>query len=276
MIPLALACIAIAGGADRITAGDLGLQGVDAAAVVGLAPAPGVQRVFRVAELQRIAARLQATAAPESDVCVERRTVVLDAARLMEAMQKQSPDARIEVIDFSRVRVPEGELEFPLSGLRQTADGGYWSGFVRYAGGRRFLVWAKVKVRTSSARVVAAEALKPGQVLAASQLRIETRDEFSTAPPVVSIEDAVGKVLRRAVPAGAEIQQQWLAAPPDISRGDTVRVEVHSGAAVLAFEGKAEAGGSVGQSIAVLNPDSKKKFQARIEGKGRVSVRSTL
>lgn len=272
MIPLALVCIAIGGGADQITAADLGFEGIEPATVVALAPAPGVQRVFRAAELQRLAARFHASNQPEKDLCFERRTAPLDAPRLLEAMQRALPAARIEILDYSRICAPEGELEFPISGLRQTPAGGFWSGSIRYAGGRRFGIWAKVDVKISSPRVVAAEALKSGQVLEASQLRLETRDDFSAAVPAGAIEEAVGKVLRRAVPAGTVIQQQWLGAPPEVTRGETVHVEVRSGAALLSFQGQAEAAGSTGQNITVLNPASKKRFPARIEGKGKVSV----
>ena len=41
-----------------------------------------------------------------------------------------------------------------------------------------------------------------------------------------------------------------------------------------AFEirGRAEASGVIGETIAIRNPDSNKKFQAKIEAKGKVSV----
>ena len=57
-----------------------------------------------------------------------------------------------------------------------------------------------------------------------------------------------------------------------MKRGETVKVEVHSGNARLEFEAQTEASGVAGQTVPVVNPVSKKRFKARVEGKGRVSV----
>ena len=273
MISLALVCIALAGGSDHITAADLGFDGIAPATPIALAPAPGVQRMFRMPELQRLALRFKVETAPEKDICVERRTVPLDRARVLEAMQRQLPQARIEILETSLFNVPEGRLDFPVAGLRQTPGGGFWSGAVSYGGGRRFLIWAKVKVLVTATRVIAAEALRAGQTVENAQLRVETRDGFPVVGAfVASFDEAAGMILRRAVPTGVAILKQWLESAKDIARGDTVRVEVHSGAAVLTFDGQAETGGSTGQNIRVINPSSKKRFQARVEGKGKVTI----
>jgi hypothetical protein len=58
----------------------------------------------------------------------------------------------------------------------------------------------------------------------------------------------------------------------DIERGDAVSVEVHSGAAKLSFQTKAESGGRIGDSVLVRNPLNGRLFQAKVEGKGKVSI----
>lgn len=282
MIPLvafALAgCLAVSAGSDHILAGDLApafpaLTAIAADAPVAWAPVPGVPRIFPVAELRRLATRFGVAPAPETELCVARRVALLDPARLLEVMRRQLPQASIEILEFSRLPAPEGELEFPLSGLRPTPAGGFWSGSVRYAGNRRFLVWAKVKVRVTAPRVIAAEDLKPGHPLEAAQLRLEMRDEFPAAGVFAgSLEEAAGRVPRRSIPAGAALRTAWLEAPKDIARGETVRVEVRNGGARLELEAQAEEAGSTGDTIPVRNPVSKKRFPARVEGKGRVSV----
>jgi flagella basal body P-ring formation protein FlgA len=291
MIPLAsfalAGCLAVGAGSDRITAGDLapvfpGLQPVPAETPMALAPAPGVKRVFRAPELRQLAARLN-TAVPAGigEVCFERPLAPLDPARLRDAMRRQLPDAAIEIQDYSRLPAPGGELEFPVSGLRPMpcAVGasrdecrGFWSGAVRYAGNRRFIVWAKVKVLVSAPRVIAKVDLKPARRVQASDLRLEMRREFPAAGLVASIEEAAGRVLRRPVSAGTPLVSEWLDAFKDVARGDTVKVEVWSGGAHLELEAEAEASGSAGETIPVRNPSSKNRFFARVEGKGRVSV----
>src|ERR1039457_1657250 len=176
-------CLAVSAASDHITLRDLtpafpGLEAATPDEPVGLAPAPGVQRMFRLPELRRLAARLNITADPKSELCFERPVAPLDPARLLEAMRKQLPEAESEILEYSRLPVPAGELEFPLNGLRQMPFGGFWSGSVRYAGGRRYTVWARVKAIAIAPRVIATEDLKPGRVIEASQVRVEMREDF--------------------------------------------------------------------------------------------------
>ncbi len=281
MIPLgafALAsCLAVGAGSDRILAGDFAAQlpewvAVPPATPLGLAPAPGVQRVFRLPELRRLAERWSLSSVPDREVCVTRPVAVLSGDRLLAAMQKELPLARIELLDFSRLPAPDGEVLFPASGLRQAPAGGYWNGYVRYAGTRRFVVWARVKVQVAAARVTAAQDLKPGLPLNAAQLRVETREEVPAAGFVSTVEEAAGKVSRRAIAAGVALRVEWLEPAKAVLRGETVQVEVVRGGARLKLEGVAEASGAIGETIAIQNPVSKQRFQARIEAKGRVVV----
>jgi hypothetical protein len=143
MMPLAAfalaGCLAVGPAGDRILAGDLAAGFPEWAAVpaetpLGLAPAPGVQRVFGVLELRRLAERWSLSTVPDREICVTRPVAVLTVARLLAAMQNavqnELPAAHIELLDFSRQPAPEGTLVFPVSGLRQGPAGGYWSGYV--------------------------------------------------------------------------------------------------------------------------------------------------
>ncbi len=47
---------------------------------------------------------------------------------------------------------------------------------------------------------------------------------------------------------------------------------MRSGRAHLKFEARAESSGAIGETIAVRNPTSSKRFQARIAAKGKVWV----
>ncbi len=271
-------CVAVSAAADRITLRDLApafsaVADISPDTPIGFAPAPGVRRIFSLPELRRLAARFGIAAPPEREICVERPVALLTTGRLLESMQRELPRAHIEVLGFSRLPAPEGEIEFRASGLRQTVAGEFWNGNVRYAIGKRFAVWAKVRVRVPSERVVANASLTSGHVVASEELRVESGEMFP-APDIFfhSIEVVAGRVLRRSVRAGTPLRMQWFDAAMDVSRGDVVRVEVRSGGARLETQAVAEAGGLVGQTILVRNPDSKKTFRARIKGKGKVSV----
>ena len=274
---LLASCLAVNAVSDHVTAGALaaafpGLEALPPETPLTLAPAPGVTRVFRLPELRRIAARFDVSA-PEAEICVERTVAPLDPDALLEIFKKELPDARIEILEFSRRPVPAGSLEFPASGLREGLAGSLWTGSVRYGGTHQFPIWARVKVLATVLRVVALGDLRPGRAITPDLVRIETREEFpKTGDFAQSIDQVTGKWSRVLVRAGAAIHAGQLENPRDIMRGDSVRVEVQNGAARLEMEAQAEGSGILGEIISVRNLTSQKRFLARIEGKGRVSV----
>jgi len=269
-------CVALGPAADGILARDLApaLPALaDVAVVVSPAPVPGVQRVFRMSELQRMAARFGVAGEPAKEMCFERPAAPPSRDQLEEALRRQLPEARIEILDYGRMPVPEGEIEFPLKGLRRAGADGFWSGSVKYGAGRTFPLWVRVRVSVREPRVVAAEDLPAGRPITAGQLRMEDREVFPREKGFApSVDTAAGRAARLAIAAGTVVRLDALAAAQDVVRGDRVSVEVHSGGAYLRLEGIAEASGAVGQSIPVTNPGSHKRFWARVEGKGRVVV----
>lgn len=282
MMPLAAltvtGCLAVSAGSDRILAGDLAaaIPGLTAPAPeipVAFAPAPGVQRIFRVAELRRMAARFGWTGEPDADVCVERPVTPPDPSRFLAAMRKAMPQAEIALLDYGHQPLPAGEMEFPASGLRPSATDELWTGYVRYAGTRRFPVWARVKVLVSVTRLIATVDLAPGRAITADQVRRETQLESPPSVPLLaSPEEAIGKWPRLAIRAGTAMRQGMVENPKEVMRGDKVSVDVLDGNAHLELKALAQGSGAVGETIPVLNPESHRCFQARVEGKGRVSV----
>lgn len=59
---------------------------------------------------------------------------------------------------------------------------------------------------------------------------------------------------------------------PDVKPGDTVEVEVRSGAVLLAFEASAQGTAHAGETVLVRNPENGKRFRAVVKGPGRVEV----
>lgn len=242
---------------------------------IGYAPLPGARRVMETAELVRLAARFSVDAAGSPAICFERRTAEPDPGKLMQAMRTslKSPDARIEIVEFLRRPAPAGDVDFPLSGLMAPAAGrdtALWNGNVRYDGGR-FPIWARVRIAVREQVVVAVEALKPGRVIEAADVKLDQIETFPRRYPMVSqLEAVVGRVPRRAIPAGTPILPDALDEPIQVAKGDTVQVEVRSGAALLRLEARAESAGRRGQTIPIRNLDSGKVFRARVQDKGQV------
>jgi flagella basal body P-ring formation protein FlgA len=281
MIPLAAfalaTCLAIDAPADHIRAADLARlllewQTVAPDAPIALAPLPGVNRVLHIPELRALATRWNVVSDPAGSACFTRVVAPVAPERMLEAMRRQLPDARIDLIESSRYPAPDGALEFPLRGLRA----GYWYGHVAYGGTHRFTIWARVNVTVAVKRIVAAADLSPGEPIDPAHVRFDVREApwtRSPSRPLESVDDIAGWIPRRHIPAGAPIEKQWLEAPKLVHRGDPVKVEIIAGAATLHLDAVAETPGALGDLISVQNPDSKRRFRALVEGKGRVSVK---
>lgn len=250
--------------------------------LLGTMPPPGSKRTFHAAEMASLAQRFSIHLDFPVDVCFEWPMESLSRDRIVQAMRESLQDsgARIELAETSLYKVPRGRLEFSREMLGRPAspaqkDPVLWRGEVLYGGDHRYAVWARVRVKVPCDRMIAVEALKPGQPIDPRQVRLEQGECFPALqgggqPPSPS----PGLVASRAIAAGSEIRPELLVSPNDVDRGDTVQVEVRSGAARLAFTAKAESGGRSGDFVAVRNPSSNRIFRARIEGKNRVVVQT--
>jgi flagella basal body P-ring formation protein FlgA len=279
-------CVAVEG--DRIRAADLAravpaFAAAPPEAELGYAPAPGARRYVRPREVARWAVRLGIPLSDSAPLCVERRMEALDGSRVRAAMEQAlGAQVRIEVVEWSRRPVPAGTLEFPLSGLARPprsdpAAPVLWKGWVRYGSGRRYPVWARVRVGVKGVRVIAAAPLKPGQLIRDDAVRLENYEGFPDARAwFSSTEEVSGRMLRQAVPAGAPLRRDAVEDPPDVARGATVRVEAASGMARVVLEGRAESAGRLGQVVRVRNPSTGKTFRARVEGPGRAVAPAPL
>jgi flagella basal body P-ring formation protein FlgA len=178
------------------------------------------------------------------------------------------PGAKITILDFSRQAAPPGEIVFRHSGLRSNSTAGaIWFGAVRYAPGHEFTIWAKVTVTAQVLRVVAKRDLAAGQRIDPDDVTVEMREEFpATQPVLASLNELAKKSSRVLIRAGVPIRPEMLEDSKDVRQGDIVEVEVLYGGAHLTLQARAEASGSVGDAIFVRNPDSGKRFVAKVRG----------
>jgi len=280
---VAIACIAVDG--DRILASDMAKALPAFAALapeqpLGFAPAPGARRMFGARELAQLGARYGIDANARNGVCFERATERLTEARVAEALRAAigKEAARIEVLDFARYPVPRGELRFPAAPAAvpppaREPPALIFRGRVVYERNRSVPVWAKARVTVAGRRAVALEDLPAGKPLAAGQVEIVDAELCPFAEvPVGSAAELAGLILRRTVPRGMPVFSSLLEPPREVERGDAVAVEVASGRAALRLEGRAESGGNRGEIVTVRNPETGRRFAARVEDKGKVRV----
>lgn len=276
-------CLPVTG--DRILGADLAaadtkFASLPASLQLGYAPAPGASRVFTALELQRIGHVNGIQATDFTDICFEIPLHVPADAEFVQAMRPAlPPDATLRLVDMARAAIPSGRLEFPLSGLEPPAIGNsgndgaqLWRGFVQYTDTRRIAVWARVVVTATYTTVITRNALAADTPIDAASLEVQTKTGPLKHEVTASrVDQVAGRVIRRSLPAGAEIPLSLIDEPPAIRRGDLVRVEVRSGLAVLHFDAVAETTVRAGEYAGFRNPITGKTFRALAE-KGSKAV----
>ena len=251
---------------------------------VATAPGPGVRRVFRSIELISFARNHALPLDTAPDLCFELLMETLERDRVLEAMLAALPfpETRIEIVETSLYRVPRGRLEFRREDLGAPAlpDSQVpvtWRGNVVYGANQRFAVWAHVLITARLTRLVAVEAIRRGSTVTGNQIRLETYRGFpNLGDTATSIDQVAGRMATRVIDAGATIRLSHVDRPLDVKRGDTVEVQVKSGAAHLALTGKSESDGRIGDTIAIRNLHSNKIFQARVDGKDKAFVEAAV
>jgi flagella basal body P-ring formation protein FlgA len=242
------------------------------------APVAGVERVVAAPEVVRLLRKFQLELPEKTEaVCFERSAVPLTEEALLpvlrEALQREhrASEVEIEILDFTRTPLPTGKLQFARGGLEPS---GLWHGRMVYGTGHSMSVWAKVRLEEERTWVEATELLPTGRLIRLDQLTLQTglRSAMEAAP-AESLESVAGKKPIHTIAPGVPIRLPLLIEPPQVERGDKVAVQVIAGGALLQFEAEAETPGHTGDLIVLRNPENGRRFQAKVEGKGKVAIR---
>ena len=123
------------------------------------------------------------------------------------------------------------------------------------------------------ALVVAAVPLTRGKVLAADDVMLADR-EVGTLPGgyLTTADAAIGRVVRRNIPAGAAVAPALLESPVLVKRGQPVTLEAKAGAITVQMTGIAQADGALGQTIPVRNDSSRKVLQGVVRNEKSVQI----
>jgi flagella basal body P-ring formation protein FlgA len=92
---------------------------------------------------------------------------------------------------------------------------------------------------------------------------------------ITTVEQAVGLAARRAMRPGEVLRQNDLGKAELIARNDNVTITYQVPGITLTMRGKALEGGAQGDTISVLNAQSKRSIQATVAGAGHVVVTAT-
>jgi flagella basal body P-ring formation protein FlgA len=141
----------------------------------------------------------------------------------------------------------------------------------------------KAAMRVSGAVVEQVEvalltrALNRGETAQAADFTIERRAKESVPSDAqAEVQGLAGRVARRALAAGALVRVGDLARPEIVTRGDIITVVYEVPGMTLSLRGRASESGAQGDTINVVNPQSKKTLQGQIVAPGRVSVSAAV
>jgi flagella basal body P-ring formation protein FlgA len=284
LLPLLLAIAALSCQpiqSDKILGRDLALADRSFASLppdasFGFAPIPGRERRLGRGELERIAETHGIEAELPESICLAWPTAVPSDADLLAAMHKAlgGKNVSIELAGKSLEQAPRGEITFSADNLPAVADGAVvWRGYVQYVPGKKFWIWARVRLTLREQRLIATEKIMPGDVIRAEQIRVApfegplSREQFVREPVA-----AVGMVARNMLTPGSYLKPNLLEAPKDVQRGDRVQVLVQMPNARVEADGIAEGDGRKGSFITVRNAKSGRAFLAQVQDKGKVIV----
>lgn len=144
------------------------------------------------------------------------------------------------------------------------------------SGGRTQFRFAGLAVESVEAAVTT-RALARGEIVKAGDIVVERRakSEFANEPPAPAAE-VVGLAARRAVRAGQPLRGADLTKPEIVHRGDIVTLHYEVPGITITMRGKAVDGGALGDTVSVLNEQSKRTIQGVVTSSGHVTVVKTV
>jgi flagellar basal body P-ring formation protein FlgA len=110
-----------------------------------------------------------------------------------------------------------------------------------------------------------------GDVLKASDLTMLRRPK-SEDGPITDMNEVVGRAARHQLRPGQPLHAADLMKPDIVQRNDTVTIVYQVPGLTLTLRGQAQEAGALGDSIGVLNLESKRVVQAVVSAPGRVTV----
>lgn len=124
---------------------------------------------------------------------------------------------------------------------------------------------------TMADTLVATRVLKARTIIAAEDLTL-ARDE--TPGSLDDPADVIGMETRIAIYAGQPIRPQDVGPPAIVDRNQRIPIAYRKGGLLILAEGRALARGAVGDTIRVMNNDSKATVEATIASDGIAYVHS--
>ena len=194
---------------------------------------------------------------------------------LERTMPWQQGRARISSVRANDVLVPEAEISFEVTPQKNEDYIGEVVLLISIKEQDTLLeqAWWRGEVLVDTETVVALRRMQRGTVVRADDVTIRTveQDKYGITG-IRTLEEVVGKRLRRTVRIGDVMRSNDLESAPVIERGDVVAIVAESSHLRVSMLGIAQEEGCVGETIRVMNTSSKKEIVGRISDSSTVKV----
>jgi flagella basal body P-ring formation protein FlgA len=120
--------------------------------------------------------------------------------------------------------------------------------------------------------LVATRTIRPGEVLAAADLRL---DPALAVGALSRSADAVGLVARRLLVAGRPVMPGDIGPPPAVHRNGPVTLVFRRGGLTIKAEGRALADAAVGEPVRAINTASRQTVTGTVSGDREITLGGT-
>jgi len=254
---------------------------------LGESPSPGYPLTLRRRQLEQ---KIAAAGVPLSDV----RWLIPDEIRismdgqntdqslikkiLSEYLDRSEPyiSGRYEILSLNSAAfptLPPGKIEYRFTPI-PSSNPAYLTGTIFFTiNGReasRLRITAQIELLMPA--IVAASDLPRGHTLSEADLS-ESWISFALAKGALTdTSQALGQILKISLRVGSPVRSKDLVENFLVKKGETVTIIAQSGGLKVTTTGQAKQDGALGQTISVINQDSKKTIYAKVIGPSKVEV----
>ena len=170
-------------------------------------------------------------------------------------------------------RVPVGRIQHQVVPAKPKIIGSRrMTLMTRVDGQIRSNISIRVELEALAQIAVATTSLRRGEIITATDIEFNYQDISRINAPIFSVDDVIGKRVKRSVRLGQPLLRKLVEFPPVIKRGDRVVIKAHSNGLLLTAAGEAKEDGRTGDAIRVMNSDSGKEVLCRVVASGQVEV----
>ncbi len=130
----------------------------------------------------------------------------------------------------------------------------------------------RVEIEALADVAIATGSLRRGTVLRPEDVELRYQDISRLKTAIFSLDNLVGKRLKRSVRLGDPLKKDQVEFPPVIKRGEQVIIQARRRGFLLTATGLAKQDGSTGDAIRVINATSHKEIVCQVVAPGLVRV----